>query len=104
MVIQWEKVLFLAHRWWLEQNHPYKFQIHLFDRTIELHGAPSTSVGSDILLMLKDVQPTFGKRRKGNFKKRTSIESRKRTQQVLAVDLDSDDDELEGEYLREVDL
>ncbi|XP_039138852.1 uncharacterized protein LOC120276193 [Dioscorea cayenensis subsp. rotundata] len=84
------KFCYMAHRRWLNENHPYRFQKHLFDGTIELRGPPSIPTGSDILLMLKDVQPIYGKRKKGNLSKSTTSTLRKRQRDG---DVDSDDDD-----------
>ncbi|XP_039115825.1 uncharacterized protein LOC120251353 [Dioscorea cayenensis subsp. rotundata] len=70
-----QKFCFMAHRRWLEHNHPYRSQKHLFDGNVEMRGAPQT----------------------GN-------ESKKRPLQVPNVDADSDDDELEEEESNEADL
>lgn len=51
----------MGHRWWLQQHHPYKFQKQLFNGTIELGEAPSSTSASKILVVLKDAQYNYGK-------------------------------------------
>ncbi|XP_039134228.1 uncharacterized protein LOC120271620 [Dioscorea cayenensis subsp. rotundata] len=85
-----QKFCFMGHRRWLEHHHPYRFQKHLFDGTVELRGAPSSTSGSEILSMLNDAQYSYGKGMKSTLKKsRSDGDSRKRHRQASNVEVDS---------------
>ncbi|XP_039117900.1 uncharacterized protein LOC120253690 [Dioscorea cayenensis subsp. rotundata] len=87
---------FMAHRRWLENDHPFRLQKHMFDGTIEMRGAPSAISGSNTLLLLKDLQFTYGKGTKCNLKKSKSTStSVKRQHQASNVAVDNDEDGIE---------
>ncbi|XP_039117808.1 uncharacterized protein LOC120253541 [Dioscorea cayenensis subsp. rotundata] len=93
-----QKFCYMGHRRWLDHEHPYRFQKHLFDGTVELRGAPSSTTGSEILSMLNDAHYTYGKRMKQSLKKsKSDSDSRKRHRQVSNVEVDSDMEEIEEE-------
>ncbi|XP_039132426.1 uncharacterized protein LOC120269169 [Dioscorea cayenensis subsp. rotundata] len=93
-----QKFCYMAHRRWLEHNHPYKSQKYLFDGNVEMRGAPSVTTGYDILLMLKELQFYYGKHGKSKLKKsNNNNKAKKRPQQVSDIDLEIDDDEVQEE-------
>lgn len=51
----------MGHRWWLDENHSYRFQRALLDDTEELKKAPEQTIGSEILFMLKYMDFSYGK-------------------------------------------
>ncbi|XP_039119135.1 uncharacterized protein LOC120255365 [Dioscorea cayenensis subsp. rotundata] len=100
-----QKFCYMAHRRWLEHNHPYRSQKHLFDSNIEMRGAPSVTTGYDILLMLKELQFSYGKHGKSKLKKsNNNNKAKKRPRQVSDIDLETDDDEVQEEESTEAAL
>ncbi|XP_039138748.1 uncharacterized protein LOC120276078 [Dioscorea cayenensis subsp. rotundata] len=100
-----QKFCYMAHRRWLEHNHPYISQKHLFDGNVEMRRAPSVTTGYDILLMLKEMQFSYGKHGKRKIKKsNNNNSSKKRPRQVSNIDLDTDDDEIQEEESTEASL
>ena len=51
----------MGHRLWLPKNHRFRFQSSTFDGTEEFREAPSQTSGSEILLMLEDMNFGYGK-------------------------------------------
>ncbi|XP_039115814.1 uncharacterized protein LOC120251341 [Dioscorea cayenensis subsp. rotundata] len=100
-----QKFCYMAHRRWLEHNHPYRSQKHLFDGNVEMRRAPSVTTGYDILLMLKEMQFSYGKHGKSKIKKsNNNNSSKKRPRQLSNIDLDTDDDEIQEEESTEASL
>ncbi|XP_039135718.1 uncharacterized protein LOC120273139 [Dioscorea cayenensis subsp. rotundata] len=99
-----QKFCYMGHRRWLAKDHPYRLQKHLFDGTLELREAPLSTSGSDILLMLNDVQYSYGKRIKQRLRKsKASSSSKKRQRQESNFQEDSVMDKEEDES-QEADL
>ncbi|XP_039142533.1 uncharacterized protein LOC120279674 [Dioscorea cayenensis subsp. rotundata] len=99
-----QKFCYMGHRRWLAKDHPYRLQKHLFDGTLELREAPLSTSGSDILLMLNDVQYRYGKRIKQRLRKsKASCSSKKRQRQESNFQEDSVMDKEEDES-QEADL
>ncbi|XP_039116446.1 uncharacterized protein LOC120251857 [Dioscorea cayenensis subsp. rotundata] len=99
-----QKFCYMGHRRWLAKDHPYRLQKHLFDGTLELREAPLSTSGSNILLMLNDVQYSYGKRIKQRLRKsKASSSSKKRQRQESNFQEDSVMDKEEDES-QEADL
>ncbi|XP_039119539.1 uncharacterized protein LOC120255833 [Dioscorea cayenensis subsp. rotundata] len=71
----------------------------------KMHRAPSVTTGYDILLMLKEMQFSYGKHGKSKIKKsNNNNSSKKRPRQLSNIDLDTDDDEIQEEESTEASL
>ncbi|OMO68751.1 Transposon, En/Spm-like protein [Corchorus capsularis] len=100
-----KKFCYMGHRWWLDADHHFRFQNHLFDNTIETREPPSITYGSDILSMLMDVNFTYGKANEASRNKGNSNQSsQKRVRDVGDGELDVQNDAQVEDVVREADL
>ncbi|OMO52139.1 Zinc finger, CCHC-type [Corchorus capsularis] len=100
-----KKFCYMGHRRWLDINHRFRFQIHVFDNTIERREPPSITSGFDILSMLKDVNFTYGKADGASRKKGTSNKSsQKRVRDVGDGECDVQNDTHGEDVVSEADL
>nr|AAK92605.1 Putative transposable element [Oryza sativa Japonica Group] len=55
------KTMYMRHRRFLRQDHPYHRNKNAFDGTVEMDGCPIFRTGSEILAEVKDLRVVFGK-------------------------------------------
>ncbi|XP_052134047.1 uncharacterized protein LOC127752685 [Oryza glaberrima] len=55
------KTMYMRHRRFLRQDHPYRRNKNAFDGTVEMDGRPIFRTGSEILAEVKDLRVVFGK-------------------------------------------
>ena len=82
----------MGHRWWLDENHKFRFQRILFDGTEEYRRAPEQTVGSEILFMLKDINFSYGKMNQPPI-----MQTRRRSRDESDDESDKEDDPNEAD-------
>ncbi|CAA0830108.1 Unknown protein, partial [Striga hermonthica] len=69
-----KKFCYMAHRRWLDPNHPFRYQKDEFDGTEELQSPPVLISESEVLRQLHGMKFVYGKSKKISKRSRETID------------------------------